>query len=210
VNRGYKVDLRELHALCEANYARVLRLFPDYEGSNARQFSIAAARIRIDVIERTRYTTVFRLQCLRGPAVDTQPRDVAERGNDTDTTGFKQRDLAWLNPLRIDARAYHDAGMLEVTDFAGFDGAPVASTTHRRVQGRYSYPNPAMHQQDEKLQQNKFLADWLSHCLHFGEAELPIPRAAAGIGGDDEASGDESTATPSGKKPGLKPGAEHA
>ena len=34
--RQYKVDLANLHALCEANYARLLRLFPDYEQANTR------------------------------------------------------------------------------------------------------------------------------------------------------------------------------
>ena len=55
-------------------------------------------------------------------------------------------------------RAYHDAGMLEVGSFQ----------SHRRIEPRYSYPNRHMHQQDEKSQQNSFLADWLEHCLGNG------------------------------------------
>jgi uncharacterized protein YqiB (DUF1249 family) len=136
--RRYKVDLTALHAVCEANYARLLRLFPDYEVSNRREFSVAEERVLMEVVERSRYTTIMRLRSR--PASD-----------------------GWLWPLRIDVRAYHDAGMLEVASFQASGG----------VRGRYVYPNPQMHQQDEKNQQNRFLADWLEHCLQHGLAALP-------------------------------------
>ena len=29
--KAYRLDLASLHAVCEANYARLLRLFPDYQ-----------------------------------------------------------------------------------------------------------------------------------------------------------------------------------
>jgi len=143
----YKTDLRGLHALCEANYARLLRLFPDYEARNSRSFTLQGARIQIDVLERSRYTTLFRLNSVRSPHTS------APRGED---------DPNWLPALRIEARAYHDAGMLEV----------VAFQSEARIAARYSYPNRAMHQEDEKRQQNAFLADWLAHSLHHGEADL--------------------------------------
>jgi uncharacterized protein YqiB (DUF1249 family) len=139
---NYKVDLRALHAQCEANYARLKRLFPDYESVNSRRFNVGGEQLHIEVLERSRYTTAFRLQSWsRTPA-----RDAAAR--------------RWLPPLRLDLRAYHDAGMLEVVDFQ----------RHGRTEGRYAYPNPRMHQQDEKARQNGFLADWLEHCLRHGEA----------------------------------------
>ena len=155
----YRVDLRSLHALCEANYARMLRLFPDYEGCNTRRFSLHQVRIQIDVLERSRYTTLFRVQSCRdshptvaGGAVGPQLPQHGDRGSNGH----------WLFPLRMDVRAYHDAGMLEVVSFQ----------REGRVEGRYSYPNDAMHQEDEKRQQNAFLADWLAHCLHHGEEDL--------------------------------------
>lgn len=134
----YTVDLTGLHAICEANYARMMRLFPAYEVRNRTEFTLADERVVIEVIERSRYTTIFRIS---------------------------SRPLArtWLAPLRVEARAYHDAAMLEVGSFQA-SGA---------VQARYAYPNPAMHQQDEKNQQNRFLADWLEHCLANGLASLP-------------------------------------
>ncbi|MEM6302578.1 MAG: DUF1249 domain-containing protein [Pseudomonadota bacterium] len=140
--KRYTVDLRSLHALCDANYARLLRLFPDYETSNGHQFSLPLAQVQIDVLERTRYTTLFRLRSYR-PAHGEQ-------------SGSEQ--TQWLEPLNIEARAYHDASMLEVVNFQ--QGG--------RTEGRYDYPNAAMHQQDEKIQQNAFVAEWLSHCLHYG------------------------------------------
>src|SRR6056297_1972840 len=85
--KPFKLDLKALHAICDANYARVLRLFPDYETCNTREFAVGNARVRLEVIERCRYTTIFRLL-----------QDQAES--------------RWLGRLRIEVRAYHDAGML--------------------------------------------------------------------------------------------------
>lgn len=160
IKGSYKVDLRALHALCEANYARMLRLFSDYESRNSRRFSVDGAQVHIEVIERSRYTTLFSLKSYPGSGVSG-----VESANDAK--------LNWLTPLVMEVRAYHDAGMIEVVRFQAAG----------KTQGRYVYPNPSMHQQDEKNQQNSFLADWLSHCLHHGQADL------AGL---------------------LKPGAEHA
>lgn len=70
--------------------------------------------------------------------------------------------IASLAP-NLTVRVYHDARMAEVVAFAHL----------RRVLPRYDYPNPAMHQPDEKAQWNRFLSDWLSHCLQHG---VPIDR----------------------------------
>ncbi|QIB67623.1 DUF1249 domain-containing protein [Kineobactrum salinum] len=134
----FKIDLVRLHALCEANYVRLLRLFPDYEQGNTREFSVGTAKVRLEVLERSRYTTFFRLH--QSHAEDR-----------------------WLGHLVVDVRAYHDAGMLEVGAFQ----------SHRQIQARYHYPNSRMFQQDEKLQQNQFLADWLEHCRANGRASIP-------------------------------------
>ena len=131
--KPFKVNLRQMQALCEANYARMLQLFPNYETDNLREFSLGEARVAIEVIERCRYTTIFR---------------VCQQNSEA----------RWLGNLRMELRAYHDAGMLEVGSFQ----------SHARMQVRYQYPNSQMHQQDEKAQQNRFLADWLRHCVHNG------------------------------------------
>jgi uncharacterized protein YqiB (DUF1249 family) len=137
--KQFRLDLAELHAVCEANYARMLRLFPDYENSNLRELMVGSARVRLEVVERCRYTTIFHL--------------------------YQQHsEDRWLGHLRIEVRAYHDASMLEVGMFQ----------SHRQVAARYQYPNDKMFQQDEKSQQNRFLADWLEHCLQNGRTSLDL------------------------------------
>jgi uncharacterized protein YqiB (DUF1249 family) len=137
--RLFKVDLTELHAVCDANYARLLRLFPDYENCNSRNLLVGTAKVRLTVVERCRYTTIFHIhqQCAES---------------------------RWLGLLHVEVRAYHDARMMEVGVFQ----------SHRRVAARYEYPNDQMFAQDEKFQQNRFLAEWLEHCLHNGRAALDI------------------------------------
>lgn len=90
---NYSVNLAAMHATCECNYARLLQLFPDYETSNTREFQLHdGARVRIEVVERCRYTTLMRVQ-----------------QHDSDSV--------WLLAPRFDLRVYHDARMVEVTGF---------------------------------------------------------------------------------------------
>jgi uncharacterized protein YqiB (DUF1249 family) len=138
--KAYKVDLTKLHSTCEANYARFIRLFPEYQISNKKEFKVGFARVLIEVVERCRYTTIFR---------------VLQHGCDS----------KWIGGLNVEVRLYHDANMAEVGMFQ----------SQRRIEGRYKYPNQRMFQQDEKSQQNGFLADWLEHCLHRGISLAPLP-----------------------------------
>ena len=133
------MNLVELHAVCEANYARLLRLYPDYESANHREFHVGPSRVRLEVVERCRYTTIFRLH-------------------------QQHAEARWLGSLKAEVRAYHDAQMLEVASFQ----------SHRRIQPRYEYPNAGMFQQEEKSQQNRFLADWLEPCLANGRSATPV------------------------------------
>lgn len=55
-------------------------------------------------------------------------------------------------------RLYHDARMAEVLTCQQICG----------VRARYDYPNVRMHQRDEKMQLNQFLAEWLAFCLDHG------------------------------------------
>ena len=70
----------------------------------------------------------------------------------------------WLQPQAMQVRLYHDAGMAEVLSYQ----------QAQRFDGRYPYPNPAMRLPDEKLQLNRFLAEWLTHCLQHGRAKSPL------------------------------------
>jgi len=129
----YSVNLGDLHSICEANYLRLTKAFPAYENTNCIELVSGVLSLRIEVIERCRYTTTLRLVQI-GPA--TLPRAA----------------------IRLDVRLYHDAKMAEV----------VMLQRHNQLQGRYQYPNPAMYQRDEKLQQNHYVAELLSILLISG------------------------------------------
>lgn len=87
---------------------------------------------------------------------------VRERSPYTTLLDIAQASTAMAAPS-LSVRVYHDAQLAEVVAFAHL----------RRVRPRYDYPNPAMHQPDEKAQWNRFLGEWLSHCLQHG---VPIDR----------------------------------
>ena len=55
-------------------------------------------------------------------------------------------------------RLYHDARSAEVIEYQ----------KQKRFDAAYRYPNPQMRQKDEKAQVNRFLSEFLSHCLANG------------------------------------------
>jgi uncharacterized protein YqiB (DUF1249 family) len=89
---SYTVNLVDLHSLCESNYARVLRLFPDYEQRNDREIVAGQSRLTLNVTERCRYTTNIRL------------------------THVSPLGSHW-GGIDLDIRLYHDARMAEVVGF---------------------------------------------------------------------------------------------
>ena len=141
LTRSHREDLTDLHALCDANYRRVLQLFPDYEHSNGRQFDAGSASVSLEVIDRGRYTTSLR---------------------DTLSGALP----APLGVQSFEMRIYHDARMAEVIRFA----------SQRTQVPRFTYPNPQMHQRNEKLSQNQFAGDLMAFCLSEGVAtDFPLP-----------------------------------
>ncbi len=70
---------------------------------------------------------------------------------------------------RMEVRVYHDAGVAEVAAFSGC----------QRVHGKHAYPNRHMHQRDEKQQWNRFLGEWLQHCLDQGRSRLQVAEFTA-------------------------------
>ncbi len=151
----YRVDLSGLQAACEANYARLMRLLPDMrEQSAARPPQPMLRRLALSAGETTLAVLALR---------------VTEAGPYTSTVEVcEEPGLAWLPAPRLEVRVYHDARMAEVT------GAEHC----RRLRPRYAYPNPAMHQPDEKTQLNLFLGEWLAHYLRCGHlAENPVDRS---------------------------------
>lgn len=140
--RRYQIDLAADMAECEANYARLARLLPDCE-LHSRTFGLGNAEMSIEVVERCPYTTTLEI-CQRPQTAS--PQLLA-------ATALFSKIAA-----RLTVRVYHDARLAEVIAFA----------SRRRVLPRYEYPNEAMHQPDEKSQWNRFLGEWLSHCLRHG------------------------------------------
>lgn len=61
---------------------------------------------------------------------------------------------------QMTVRVYHDAGVAEVASVEGC----------YRVLAKNDYPNRKMHQRDEKQQWNRFLGEWLQHCLAQGRS----------------------------------------
>jgi uncharacterized protein len=136
----YKIDLAGQQAECEANYLRIMKLVPDMNFIDRREFGVELAggtpvEIRITVTERCKYTTMLEVSQL-------------------------QAATQWSTAPSFVLRVYHDAQMAEV----------IAFERHNRLRPRYEYPNTNMYHCDEKAQLNQFLGEWLSHCLHHGHA----------------------------------------
>jgi len=140
----YRVDLVELQAACEANYARLMRLLPAMrETQGSRRVALSQGErllgvLALDVLEACPYTTTLRVR--------------------------QEHSLPWLPVPQLEVRVYHDARMAEV----------VSAENARRFRSIYPYPNAAMHQPDEKTQLNLFLGEWLSHCLACGHELEPV------------------------------------
>ena len=67
-----------------------------------------------------------------------------------------------VSPLYLTVRLYQDAKVAEI----------IHHDYHQRIKPSYGYPNPKMHQKDEKYQLNAFLYDWLVACVEHGRAVL--------------------------------------
>ena len=138
VRERYRLDLIELQAACEANYARLMRLLPDMRGLvGSRRVALSQGEqllgvLVLEVTESCPYTTTLQVR--------------------------QELSLPWLPLPHMAVRVYHDARMAEV----------VGAENARRFRSIYTYPNADMHQPDEKAQLNVFLGEWLSHCLACG------------------------------------------
>jgi hypothetical protein len=98
------------------------------------------------------------------PAGERMSFSVKERGPYTTTLIICQSaDHLWSNS-ECQVRVYHDAQMAEV----------IAFQRQQRIKPVNDYPNPHMHQVDEKAQLNRFLGEWLAHCLAYGHLERDV------------------------------------
>ena len=144
----FRVDLPTYHADCDANYLRLCKLMPELANNQSWRYQIPHGTLEVAVLDRSRYTTEVSLQASAPESGD----------NESD----------WLMPPPITVRLYHDARMAEVVKVSG-QGTVGSDGLNFR------YPNPAMHNEDERQQVNRYLSEWLAHCLANGRAEVTLP-----------------------------------
>lgn len=93
----YRVDLSAHMAECDANYLRVMKLFPALRDEDVSVFGVALGEhpyhVRLTVLERGPYTTLIELRHLPGGPWNLEPR--------------------------LAVRLYHDAQSAEVVEFHG-------------------------------------------------------------------------------------------
>lgn len=141
---AYQVDLTTYHADCDANYLRLCKLLPELANREHWRYRMPHGALELSVLERSRYTTEVRLQARA---------DAGER--------------RWSAPPQITVRLYHDARMAEVVAVDG--RGPVGGSGVQNT-----YPNPRMERADERQQANRFLGEWLGHCLANGRTEFEL------------------------------------
>lgn len=127
-------------AVCETNYARLMKLLPGLRKLDHYEFEVehtggTLVPVNITILERGKYTTILEIE-------QHYPLP------------------GWLLAPRFKVHAYHDVAMAEVTAFQ----------KQHKIAARYEYPNESMFQPDEKAQLNDFLGEWLCHCLKFGHS----------------------------------------
>lgn len=141
---AYQVDLPAYHADCDANYLRLRKLLPELANREHWRYRMPHGALELSVRSRSRYTTEV---CLNASA------EAGERN--------------WLAPPQITVRLYHDARMAEVVAVNG--RGPVGDNGVG-----FTYPNPRMQRADERQQANRFLGEWLGHCLANGRVEIEL------------------------------------
>ncbi len=142
-NKRYTVDLPRHMAECDANYLRVGKLFPRMAEHDRVVFRLGSEDgplVRIDVVERSPYTTLVRVSQSTGESPPGEPS---------------------IGDPSIKVRLYHDARSAEVVEFQN----------ERRFAAVYEYPNRRMRHKDEKAQINRFLGEYLAHCLKHGVSQ---------------------------------------
>lgn len=148
--QSFHMDLQALHAECETNYFRLIKLLPALGNEDRRHLALQTGisgerRFLFSVIDRARYTTTVEI------------------------TEFGVR-FDWGLSAVFTARLYHDARMAEV----------IAFQHHSNIAPLCNYPNAQMLRRDEKIQRNFLLGEWLTFCLAHGyhTAEVFIPCTA--------------------------------
>ncbi len=143
--RRYNVDLPSHMAECDANYHRVMRLFPGLRDAEAQTISLLLpslkASVVFEVLERGPYTTLVEIKL-----------------------HHSEQWMEMTGAFECRMRVYHDAQSAEVVSYQN----------HNRFHGKYDYPNRGMRQRDEKVQLNRFVGEFLTLCLAHGASTDPV------------------------------------
>lgn len=165
-------------AECDANYIRLLKLVPHLRAYRDRSFDsledlgekMYSAGATGEVVNANEPEKQLEGLCREFYIGDAQGQDakvtveikIVEAFKYTSTLEITQRPVLkrWMTNPSMLVRVYHDANTAEVLSYQG----------HRNLKPRYKQPNPKMYHADEKMQVNRFLGEWLSHCLNVGRS----------------------------------------
>lgn len=174
---GYSIDLIKQMAECDANYIRLLKLVPQLRAYRDGDFDSllqdypdsfpASDGDLVDSDDPEKMLEGISQRYCIADLDDEHGRltveiTIVEAFKYTCTMEivqlpeFKQ----WMTNPSMLVRVYHDANTAEVVSYQG----------HKNLQPRYEQPNPRMYQPDEKMQVNRFLGEWLTHCLNVGRS----------------------------------------
>ena len=138
--KRYSIDLNAHMAMCEANYARLMRLMRMLDDRDRSAFAMTLGEsephVVLRVVARYKYTTEI---------------EVTQQNAREEATGAPTE-------TKLSVRLYHDAKCAEV----------VAFQDQRAFKAVYGYPNRQMRHPDEKVQVNRFLGEFLQMCATHG------------------------------------------
>lgn len=159
--RRFPIDLSATMAVCDANYIRILKLFPDFSQEASRVFALPALGeddpletghlVMLEIIETFKYTSTLSIRL-------SLPQAMGD----------------YYRPPVMLVRLYHDANTAEVVSYQN----------QRDTRNLYSVDEVPRYYPDEKDQINLFLAEWLTLCLDSGLGMVDMrsaPPAAAGL-----------------------------
>jgi|TARA_B110000263_G_C15207028_1_gene463380 uncharacterized protein YqiB (DUF1249 family) len=179
----YSVDLIKQMAECDANYIRLLKLVPQLQScrnpSRINESLLLGRGESSSISDENESVLPHGPMPVEGDLVEFCIANFGEeKGNVrveihiaevfkyTTTLEISQKPelKKWMTNPSMLVRVYHDASTAEVISYQG----------HRNLQSRYPQLNSKMYHADEKMQVNKFLGEWLSHCLKVGRS-IKVP-----------------------------------
>ena len=161
MKKKYRFDIKAMMANCELNYLRLCQIMPSLnfkglDGASDDQHpefcpAVGQKRCHIDLgADRLAHLQLMITERCRFTTMVNLHLNIESMS--------QACQAACVN---LSIRLYHDAKMAEV----------VACNQQPSRLANYQYPNELMFQPDEKEQQNRFLAEWLSLTLKQGLSE---------------------------------------